>query len=81
MALSSCPECNREISDTVRKCPNCGYKIKNHRSKKEPKLLKNTMQYVLWDNKCAIIVACHKRMCRESTLRQVMLNFAPRNLR
>ena len=34
MALISCPECNREISDTVRKCPNCGYKIKNHRSPK-----------------------------------------------
>lgn len=43
MALISCPECNREISDTVRKCPNCRYKIKNHRSKKEPKLLKNTL--------------------------------------
>ncbi|HCX92483.1 MAG TPA: hypothetical protein DGZ34_07420 [Lachnospiraceae bacterium] len=42
-ALISCPECNREISDTVRKCPNCGYKIKNHRSKKELKLLKNTI--------------------------------------
>ena len=42
-ALISCPECNREISDTVRKCPNCGSKIKNHRSKKELKLLKNTI--------------------------------------
>lgn len=28
----NCPECNKEISDTVKTCPNCGYKIKrkNH---------------------------------------------------
>ena len=30
MALINCPECNREISDTVKKCPNCGYKINQH---------------------------------------------------
>lgn len=32
MALMNCPECNKEISDTVKTCPNCGYKIKrqNH---------------------------------------------------
>ncbi len=28
MALINCPECNREISDQVRRCPGCGYKIK-----------------------------------------------------
>ncbi|MGN0609869.1 MAG: hypothetical protein ACI4J6_11730 [Oscillospiraceae bacterium] len=28
MALINCPECKKEISDTVRKCPNCGYTIK-----------------------------------------------------
>lgn len=28
MALMNCPECNKEISDTVKTCPNCGYKIK-----------------------------------------------------
>lgn len=30
MSLIKCPECNREISDTVKKCPNCGYNIKRY---------------------------------------------------
>ena len=36
MALITCPECNKEISDTAKKCPHCGYKIvsKNRNSKK-----------------------------------------------
>lgn len=38
MALINCPECNKEISDTVKKCPNCGMKIKS--SKKEKMSLK-----------------------------------------
>lgn len=31
MALVKCPECNKEISDTVKKCPNCGYKLRLHK--------------------------------------------------
>lgn len=27
MALINCPECNKEISDTVKTCPHCGYKL------------------------------------------------------
>lgn len=27
MALINCPECNHEISDTAKSCPNCGYRI------------------------------------------------------
>lgn len=27
MALIKCPECNKEISDTVESCIHCGYKI------------------------------------------------------
>ena len=27
MALITCPECGKEISDTARSCPNCGYPI------------------------------------------------------
>lgn len=30
MALLKCPECGREISDTAKNCPNCGYKVKRH---------------------------------------------------
>lgn len=28
MALINCPECNKEISDTTKSCPHCGYSIK-----------------------------------------------------
>lgn len=28
MALINCPECGKEISDTIEQCPHCGYKIK-----------------------------------------------------
>lgn len=36
MAIVNCPECKKEISDTVKKCPHCGYKmtIKNGHRKK-----------------------------------------------
>ncbi len=27
MALISCPECSKEISDSAKQCPNCGYKL------------------------------------------------------
>lgn len=27
MALISCPECNKEISDKAEMCPHCGYKL------------------------------------------------------
>lgn len=27
MALTTCPECNHEVSDKASACPNCGYKI------------------------------------------------------
>ena len=29
MALINCPECKKEISDTARKCPHCGYTVKS----------------------------------------------------
>ena len=34
MALIKCPECSKEISDTCKKCPNCGYKLKKKISSK-----------------------------------------------
>ena len=33
MALINCPECGKEISDSVKKCPHCGKKIKDNRFK------------------------------------------------
>lgn len=35
MALIKCPECNKEISDTIKKCPHCGYKLAKKKGKKE----------------------------------------------
>ena len=42
MALINCPECGKEISDTVKTCPNCGYKLRrinrnNHKMSKSKK--------------------------------------------
>jgi hypothetical protein len=34
MALIQCPECGKEISDTVKECPNCGYQLKKSKQKK-----------------------------------------------
>lgn len=34
MALIKCPECGKEISDSVKQCPHCGYEIKKQKSKK-----------------------------------------------
>lgn len=37
MALITCPECDKEISDTVKDCPHCGYRLKKMKQKKERK--------------------------------------------
>lgn len=43
MALINCPECNKEISDKAKACPNCGYELNplqsNNRSSSIPKFL------------------------------------------
>lgn len=44
MSLMNCPECNKEISDTVKTCPNCGYKIK--KTKHIFSLLNNTIIFI-----------------------------------
>ncbi len=30
MALINCPECNSQVSDKARECPECGYPIKEN---------------------------------------------------
>lgn len=34
MALIKCPECGKEVSDTIKKCSSCGYRIKKRNNKK-----------------------------------------------
>lgn len=36
MALIKCPECQKEMSDTLEACPHCGFKIKKEELKKPP---------------------------------------------
>lgn len=31
MALIKCPECGKEISNKVKKCPNCAYSLKKNK--------------------------------------------------
>ena len=33
MALIKCPECGKEISDSISTCPNCGYVLKKKNKK------------------------------------------------
>ena len=39
MALIKCPECGKQISDTVRVCPKCGYKRKRESKINKKKLI------------------------------------------
>ena len=49
MALINCPECNREISDTAKQCPSCGYEIQKEISRSElGEIEKNPTQGMLW---------------------------------
>lgn len=40
MALCNCPECKKEISDTVKKCPHCGYSFKKKVIRKKTNIKK-----------------------------------------
>ena len=39
MALVKCPECGKEISSQLKKCNNCGYKLKQVDKKKQKKFI------------------------------------------
>lgn len=47
MALINCPECNKEISDTAKVCPSCGYKINLQKHKKRNKIIFGIMLSVI----------------------------------
>ncbi len=52
MALINCPECNKEVSESVTKCPHCGYKFQ--KKKKEKRIIFKTPK----QKKIFIIGAC-----------------------
>lgn len=37
MSLIICKECGKKISDTAKRCPNCGYSMRKFKSFKVPK--------------------------------------------
>ena len=43
MALIKCPECDKEISDTAKVCPSCGYKQKKLDIAKHKKISTNIL--------------------------------------
>lgn len=43
MALIKCPECNREISDTAKTCPHCGYKLNAEQVRHRNKIIFRTI--------------------------------------
>lgn len=55
MALINCPECNREISDSAKVCPNCGFKLK--KPKKECKKMNQKTKKIITIAACLVLVA------------------------
>ena len=53
MALITCPECNKEVSDTNKKCPHCGYKLNVNKQKKG--ISKKIIGII---GICAIVIIC-----------------------
>lgn len=48
MALINCPECGKEVSDTVESCIHCGFKIEKHELKQNDNICKiNGVDYDL----------------------------------
>jgi ribosomal protein L37E len=65
MALITCPECNKSISDKAKACPCCGYPI-NERSA----VLQQTQKYV---NQCGVVA---KEITNEFTSENVVICFS-----
>lgn len=47
MALIKCPECNKEISDSVDKCIHCGYKVKQTKHFYQSKFAKKARPFII----------------------------------
>ena len=48
MALIKCPECNKEISDKAKKCPNCGFPIKRKKVRTLKKKKKSKSIFIVF---------------------------------
>lgn len=50
MAIMYCPECGKEMSDSLKKCPHCGFKFKKNKkkiTKKQKKIISIVVVAVL----------------------------------
>ena len=47
MALVECPECKKQVSDTAKVCPSCGYKLDAEKVKKRNKIIKRSILFIL----------------------------------
>ena len=47
MALVECPECKKQVSDTAKVCPSCGYKLDAEKIKKRNKTIKRSILFIL----------------------------------
>ncbi len=63
MALIRCPECNKQISETVESCPHCGYKFSSGETKKVKE--KQGKFTVLGFVVIAVIIFVLIRLCSE----------------
>ena len=52
MALINCPECGKDVSDTAKTCPNCGYSVQKwvKQQRKEATSVKQEVHSIVTDN-------------------------------
>ncbi len=80
MALIKCPECKKKISDTVEKCPHCGYASKDVDKEiiqtKEFKIDKKKIKYIIIGIILLILVIiCYKLMFPSNGLANKIANY------
>ncbi len=56
MAVINCPECNGKVSDTLSKCPHCGYVIKEEKKQSPKSDLKPILGKLKKNKKLSIII-------------------------
>ena len=47
MAIMYCPECGKEMSDSLKKCPHCGFKFKKNKETNKKKKLFVTVSIIV----------------------------------